>query len=225
MYHMRLILLEWDTKFFNKRIGRLDIGSNNEFEYLNQLKDFDIVYIFSPVKISIDAPLMDVKVTYSKSIETVTTINEIVQFDIHNHDYDQLLELVYQSGHDSRFLKDPSFGINDFKRLYKQWIDSSIADKNTLVLIHYDGVNIGGFVTLKNNINYSQIGLIAVDSENHGNGIGKKLINAVESKLKIGKMLLVATQQTNIVACKFYENLGFIVEKKEYIYHYKHDSI
>lgn len=222
---MNINLLEWDTKFFNKKIGRLDIGSNNEFDYLNQLKDFDIVYIYSPVKISIDIPLMDVKVTYSKSIETVTTIiNEIVQFDIHNHDYNQLLELVYQSGHDSRFLKDLSFGINDYKRLYKQWIDNSIDDKGTIVLIHSDGVNIGGFVTFKSNINYSQIGLIAVDSENQGKGIGKKLIQAVEKSLISQKRLIVATQETNKRACKFYESLGFKIIKKEFIYHYANNS-
>jgi len=222
---MNLRLLEWDTKFFNKRIGRLDLESNSNIEYPNQLKDFDIVYIFSPIKLSIAAPLMDIKLTYSKSIENIPSIDEIEHFDIHSHNYNQLLDLVYLSGHDSRFLKDSVFGEIEFKRLYKQWIDNSINDEDTLVLISQADNKIEGFVTVKIHENYGQIGLIAVNPIKHGKGIGRNLIYAVENHLKKYFKLLVATQETNVNACKFYENLGFTLEKKEYIYHYRHDTI
>jgi dTDP-4-amino-4,6-dideoxy-D-galactose acyltransferase len=217
---MSIILLEWDTKFFNKKIGRLNIGSESIFNYLNQLNDFDIVYVFSNFEISIDALLMDIKVTYSKSVENVPTKNEIVLFDIDKHDYDQLLELAYLSGFDSRFLKDSSFGEIEFKRLYKQWIDNSINDKDTLVLISQNDKSIEGFVTVKKYHTYAQIGLIAVNPSIQGKGIGGNLIHAVENHLKISFKLIVATQETNVGACKFYENLGFTLENKEYIYHY-----
>ena len=222
---MKIILLDWDTNFFKKKIGRLDVQPNNKFEHFNQLKNFDIVYIFSPVMISIDAPLIDIKVTYSKSIRNLTKKNEVVQFDINKHDYNQLLELVYFSGHDSRFLKDSSFGEIEFKRLYKQWIDNSINNKDTLVLISQKGKIIEGFITVKRDKSYAQIGLVAVNPNNLGKGIGKRLIQAVENHLKKNFKLSVATQETNVGACKFYESMGFTIEKKEYIYHYKHDTI
>jgi dTDP-4-amino-4,6-dideoxy-D-galactose acyltransferase len=224
---MRIKLLEWDTQFFNKRIGSLylDLTPQKELKNLSNLNDFDIVYIFSSEEISIQAPLMDIKVTYSKSIKKTSSINEVIKFNISKHDYNQLLELSYQSGHDSRFLKDPSFGLFQFKRLYKRWIDNSIDDNETLVLIHPNKENIEGFVTVKKNMNYAQIGLIAVKPNSHGKGIGKKLIQAVENQLKDGLKLIVATQETNTGACKFYENLGFRLEKNEYIYHLKNDSI
>jgi ribosomal protein S18 acetylase RimI-like enzyme len=218
---MSLKLLEWDTKFFKKRIARLDVDSDNVSTYLNQLKNFDIVYIYSDSEIFIDAPLMDIKVTYSKRVLNVHSINEVIQFDLNKHDYDQLLELVYLSGHESRFLKDQSFGIKEFKRLYKKWIDNSIEDKDTIVLIHYDGVNIDGFVTVKNIVNNSQIGLIAVDREKQGRGIGRKLLDSVESIIEIGNNLVIDTQQSNQGASKFYESLGFKLKCKKYIYHYK----
>ena len=219
---MNINLLEWDTKFFKKLIGRIDLGPNFDLKYLNQLNDFDIIYIFSPVMISIEAPLMDIKVTYSKSIEIhVSSLNNIVPFDIYKHDYDQLLELTYQSGHDSRFLKDDSFGPYQFKRLYKQWIENSINDLDTIVLIYLNQDIIEGFVTVKKDKSNAQIELIAVNPNNHGKGIGRNLINAVENNLPKGIRLFVATQETNVGACKFYENLGFSLVKKEYIYHHK----
>jgi dTDP-4-amino-4,6-dideoxy-D-galactose acyltransferase len=223
---MSINLLEWDTNFFKKRIGKLNLGSESIFNFTNQLNNFDIVYIFSDSKILINAPLMDVKVTYKKTIQKkISLVRDIVQFDVSKHDYNKLLMLTYQSGHHSRFLKDSSFSINDFKRLYKQWINNSIDDKNTLVFIHYDGLNINGFVTVTNEINFAQIGLIAVDSETQGKGIGKELIKAAERSLEIGKSIFVSTQETNIGACKFYESLGFEIIKKEFIYHYANNTI
>ena len=165
--------------------------------------------------------MIDVKVTYSKSLKNPSSIIEVVQFDNDIHDYDQLLKLTYYSGHDSRFLKDPSLGLFQFKRLYKKWIDSSIVDHDTLVLISPDASNINGFVTVKKNQIEAQIGLIAVSPDCQGKGIGKKLINSIESVLEPCSKLLVATQETNKTACRFYESLGFSLEKKEYIYHYK----
>lgn len=224
---MRINLLEWDTQFFNKRIGRLSLGLTHQMDLknLSNLNDFDIVYIFSSEEISIHAPLMDIKVTYSKFIKKTSLINEVIQFNINKHNYNQLLELTYQSGHDSRFLKDPSFGLFQFKRLYKQWIDNSIDDNETLILIYPNKENIEGFVTVNKNKKYAQIGLISVKPNSHGKGIGKKLIQAVENHLNDGLKLVVATQETNKGACKFYEKLGFRLEKTEYIYHLTNDTI
>lgn len=224
---MIIRLLEWDSKFFNKRIGKLDfdLALFNKFQNLSQLEDFDLIYIFSPVEVPFEVPLMDIKLTFSKSVNFKEPISEVVQFDANKHQYNQLLELTYQSGHDSRFLKDPSFGLKQFKRLYKQWIDNSITNDDTTVLIHQSSNTIDGFVTLKKSHESAQIGLIAVNPQSQGKGIGKKLIDSVESVLKVDTKLIVATQETNKGACKFYEKLGFRVEKKEYIYHYKHDTI
>jgi ribosomal protein S18 acetylase RimI-like enzyme len=79
-----------------------------------------------------------------------------------------------------------------------------------------------GFVTLKLNDKYGQIGLIAVDKSHRGKSIGKKLIfagiNLVKSKGI--KNLQVPTQKSNTGACRFYLNIGFEeIENRKYLPH------
>jgi len=218
--------LEWDSTFFEMRIGSVyfDAKLNSELPMSHELSDYDIIYVFSNAQLSWNVPLVDIKITYVKEALPTPLGSEVYEFDPLQHNYDELLKLAYLSGYDSRFLKDASFGPYHFKRLYKRWIDKSIEDTNTHVLIFLVDQNISGFLTVTCGNDLSTIGLIAVDHHFQGRGIGSKLIQAAQSLTNPNSTLQVATQETNVNACKFYEGLGFKILKKEYIYHYAYNT-
>jgi dTDP-4-amino-4,6-dideoxy-D-galactose acyltransferase len=213
--------IEWDSKFFGYKIGKLDLClDSHDFPDFSEFQDYDLVYIFSvnPLKISIS--LVDTKVIFKKVTSNHSIDKRICTFDSSLHSYEELLNLAYLSGHDSRFLKDRFFGEVAFKNLYKRWIDISIKEVEINVLIYLENKRILGFVTFTNKEPNSSIGLIAVDPIAQGKGIGVKLMHAVESFLGPNKSLIVSTQETNKNACKFYQKLCFKIENKQYIYHY-----
>ena len=214
--------LDWDSDFFGFKIGKLTITDNVEkWPSIDEFKNFDLVYIFSTTPLKILVPLMDIKVTFQKHTQKNTVDSKIVEFQPHLHSYQELLELAYLSGHDSRFLKDPFFGPTAFQRLYKKWIDNAISAEDTKVLVCVEQHKIIGFVTYTIKNDSVSIGLIAVSTEAQGKGIGKKLIDVVETNLSEDTLLIVPTQKTNIGACNFYPKLGFEILSTQYIYHYK----
>lgn len=224
-------ILDWDSDFFKFKIGRIDGEKLNEcdasIELLNK-QNVQLIYIFIP-GVSEDklnkgkyGNLMDVKFTYSYDL----ALDEDTTLDSHIHLIDKpspkLYELAFQSGHESRYKKDPNFKKGEFERFYATWVNNSfngiMADT---VLGYYVKNNLAGFVTVKLKDNLADIGLIAVDTDMRSLGIGSKLINAAKTfATRHGaKILNVATQKDNIGACNFYEKNGFKLTKIESIYH------
>jgi ribosomal protein S18 acetylase RimI-like enzyme len=217
--------LEWDSKFFDKKIGKIELVKHTEALDMHELEGFDLVYIFATEQLNIDAPLLDVKVTYSKVVGSGNELFQVTAFNPQVHSFTELLKLVYLSGHDSRFRKDPFFGENKFQALYKTWIEKSIQDPNIKVLVYVENLKILGFVTLVVSEHKNSIDLIAVDPIVQGKGIGKALIGAVESNLLVGSILNVTTQESNLGACATYEKSGFKLTTKQFIYHYAKNTI
>lgn len=217
--------LEWDSNFFGCKIGKLDYtGLRKDSFKFEDIKSFDLVYIFSDEKLDYNK-LFDVKIKFQKLTEKKNFPNKITEFDSSKHSYEELLDLAYLSGHDSRFLKDPFFGEKAFKNLYKAWIDKSIEDHKTKILIYFDQNRIIGFVTYKKDIDNAVIELIAVSENTQGKGIGFKLISAVEANLNPSTNLFVSTQETNNIAMEFYVRNGFRIFDKKYIYHYAKNTL
>lgn len=218
--------LEWDSHFFGHRIGKLKYtNASKSLPTDDYFKDFDLVYIFSDVKLNNEYHLVDIKVTFEKTTISKSISKHIDHFDSNKHSYKELLGLVYLSGHDSRFLKDPFFGERAFKKLYKTWIDNSLVDSSVTILVYRKDNKIIGFVSFKEKGGNGHIELIAVASEARGQGVGEKLLNAVENKLGPEKKLTVPTQETNLKACYFYTKNKFKIKTKQYIYHYAVDSL
>lgn len=214
-------LLDWDSNFFGYKIGKLTYSNQHKsLPSDEEFKKFDLVYIFSTSRLNDKYNLVDVKVTFKKNTASKNVDDKIYFFDKTLHSYTELLELAYLSGHDSRFLKDSFFSEKDFKNLYKTWIDNSIVNIETDVLVYVHQNKILGFVSFKNNLQTSTIELIAVDTNTRGMGIGSKLIDAVENKLNANTILTVPTQETNRLACNFYAKKDFKIVNKKYIYHY-----
>lgn len=224
---MKVSFLEWDSVFFNKRIFRIDLVKRLDF--LDDIEErlpleYDICYLFAQNKIiqspNFNLKLVDTKVVYCKSVG-----NEI-HVDSHITSFkgsisQELLELAELSGQYSRFRLDPWIN-QEFGRLYATWLKRSISrDIADEVFVYNDNESINGFVTVKRANRIATIGLISVNTLSQGNGIGSKLIAAVESWCSKNNIeeIHVATQEANRQACSFYSKYGFKEQAKSYIYH------
>jgi dTDP-4-amino-4,6-dideoxy-D-galactose acyltransferase len=219
--------LEWDSSFFNKKIGLLDLFQDSK--YLEVENDYDLIYVTSQEEIAVNLKNhkqnhSETKVVFSKILvkEKKLADNTTVS-GLNNARKEAIYELAFESGKFSRFNLDFNFTNSEFKQLYKQWVDNSYSREFADDILVYEHLNESiGFVTYKIFENSATIGLLAVSPLHQGKGIGKKLLEAVESKLVALKVneLRIPTQLQNKRACKFYAQLGYTIIEKIIIKHY-----
>lgn len=225
--------LEWDSKFFNKKIASISMNHwDGTFlsEALQKLKNekYQLVYLFLNEGISLPydytrvykCNLVDHKRIYvlDEFQDKVVAPNVIP----YTGKASALYGLAIQSGVYSRFCIDPDFPNEDFERLYKTWVDKSLSgDLADYVLVyHIPGGSICGFITLKKNGGYLSIGLIATNAIYRRLGIGSALVDAAKHyAYKEGLFLDVATQAKNLPACSFYESNAFVKQSQSTVYH------
>jgi dTDP-4-amino-4,6-dideoxy-D-galactose acyltransferase len=224
---MSIEKLEWDSKFFGKKIGKLllthEVKSMEEF-YPNE---FDLIYVFSKTRQNIleenGFELVDTKVNYVKSSDHFYNEDVATVKSYSGEMSEKLISLALQSGWKSRFKRDSSLNLK-FDELYILWLEKSlnrtIADE---FFVAYDGDEICGFVSVSAINDLGKIGLISVDGNIRGKGIGSNLIKKAENwyrnnNLRSGS---VVTQLENIEACRFYEKNGYTIGDKDFIYHVK----
>lgn len=221
--------LTWDSDFFGFNVGKFSVENTefDEIEFKELSKNFQLVYFFSnkEINVSDDFKLIDIKTCFGKKINNQLIDNDsIITFNPEIHNYKELEQLAYLSGVFSRFKIDENFKNNEFKKLYKIWLDNSLDFSFAFkVLVKIIDEKIAGFVTLKkNNEETSEIGLIAVSDAFQGRGIASELIQKAEyESFKIGfKYFKVPTQFENKPAVKLYLKNGFEIIEKSYIYHY-----
>lgn len=212
--------LEWDSGFFEKDIFRITLENEDFDPEMLEFPD-SFYYLFSSRKQDfLKSKLKDQKLVYSKELSSKKDDNmSIVEYD--GAINDQLLKLAFESGAFSRFKLDDQLN-HKFEELYSKWLENSLNKKFAdLVLVYAEEEKILGFITVKLNVDHGLIGLIAVDEDARGKGIGKSLIQKVENFcIDHGlKILKVPTQMANKVACSFYERNEFEIESLTYIYH------
>ena len=131
MNNLEIKHLKWDSDFFQLKIGSVLIPSNfkldtKSIKLLQKNKGYDLLYLFThqdnhhQILVDMGACLMDQKVTYTKPIIPISNLSSkaiAYQGELNT----ELLNLAYESGHESRFNTDPSLQHN-FKRLYRSWI-------------------------------------------------------------------------------------------------------
>ncbi len=220
--------LDWDSDFFNLKIGEVCI-ENEGFEVNDT--SFDLLYVKSKnefeIKISgYENTFSDQILIYSKDLkDTGIEVVEpnIIPFKETHFPIEKLYELAYIGGKFSRFNLDEKFDSEYFKKLYKIWIDNSLngtlADE---LLIYQENGELVGFVTYKTNKEVLTYTLLAVLPEHKGKAIGAKLFEFVAQKMakKSITKLTLPTQISNVGACYIYNKLGYTISEKTYIKHY-----
>lgn len=224
--------LEWDSAFFNLKIGVVKPGIFNAVDFNNEKQAYDLIYIFEYAESILNETIeniaskpVDTKITYTKHVTELNNIelsSNIRAFEIGEPSQD-LLSLAIQSGIYSRFKTDTGFPEGSFERMYTEWIKKSTQHQIAFEVITFNvnGVDCG-LLTLGKNKEKAVIGLLSVNHAYRGIGIGKKLIMAAD--FYAGKnnftTLDVSTQSANKSACLFYESCGFVVNETINIYHY-----
>jgi len=230
----RIQYLKWDSDFFEKKIGRIDVDYYTDLNtLLNDAKKagYQLIYIFGGQDLYIDDEVLrkfnglfaDRKILYEKDIGSTNMALPLVSEYTNKELVSELEQLAFESGKYSRFKLDKNFKENDFFKMYNIWVANSInhqiADK---VFIVMENNQIKGMVTLKINEDYGQIGLIAISPNSQGKGYGRALIAACENELfnKHISKLEVSTQLKNKQASLFYEKCGFTIKTITNIYHF-----
>jgi dTDP-4-amino-4,6-dideoxy-D-galactose acyltransferase len=167
--------------------------------------------------------LVDKKTTYVKNINPNLKIHtSISTIDKKTTKIDRLINLSIQSGIYSRFNVDKNIGKDKFEKMYTLWIKNSISRTKAKEVLAFSANNeSAGFVTLGESHARADIGIIAVDHNYRGKGIGKALMSSAEKwSSDIGhNVIQVVTQGDNIPACRLYESCGYKLEKLEFFYH------
>jgi len=226
---------EWDSNFFNLKIGEAEIHSFNSEDYRHFLKkarqdNYTLIYIYSKDEISFNRLqkekilLVDKKVSYIKTQDKFNSekIRKIKSYK-KDQNYFKVLELALLSGSYSRFKIDKNFSANSFEKLYRTWLDNSLNKSiaNDVLIMDNKFNKISGFISYKIINDFIKIGLISVDKNFHGYGIGKLLMKQVEYIAHREKLsaIEVDTQQINKQACSFYNAIGYKIKNLQPIFH------
>lgn len=230
---MNIETLDWDSDFFRFKVGKLVCNSTDDFDFdafRIAAELYKIVYVFSKNKIvDHSLKLVDEKVVLERKIE-LERLQEITEFTIDSfsdgiHNFEEIRQLALESGVYSRFNVDQNFNNEEFEKLYTSWIEQSIQKKiafDVLVATKWNNI-IVGFMTLnKKSEILADIGLVAVSASERGKGIASQLLHNSFQKLKLlgYEKVQVVTQFENIPAMNLYQNAGFEIKERTFIYHY-----
>ncbi len=219
---MKIKRLDWDSSFFNKNIGSLELL--NDYNFSKIKNDYDLIYVVSDQEVAIE--IIDYKQSYSenkivfskKIVQKNGLKDENIFTELEDSSSKEIYELAFESGKFSRFKLDQNFQQIEFENLYKKWVDNSFNKEFADAILFYKEQNkVLGFVTYKVWDQYATIGLMGVCPKHQGRGIGKKLIASVEIELanKGVNELRIPTQLHNETACLFYTKMGYeIIEEK-----------
>jgi len=128
---MMVKFLEWDSNFFDKKIGLLSIV--DKYDKINSFLSYDVIYVNQECDKEIKIPgfkklYEENKITYSKQLKTNLSSDNNNIFSVFDVDYDkdEIYSLAYESGKFSRFKLDPAFTEIEYRKLYKTWVNNSI---------------------------------------------------------------------------------------------------
>ena len=135
-------ILEWDSSFFGFKVALISSLPHELSELLKKLTEEDVklVYLFMPSKdqkankIAEEngGTLVDEKIKFCKQIKKAELLpidtDHIKSYIFHPLN-EKLISLALQSGIYSRYRLDSHFPEGTFEKLYKEWIEKSLAKK------------------------------------------------------------------------------------------------
>lgn len=232
-------ILEWDSRFFNLPIGRIEIPSPSLSPdaitaALREAKGLKLACLYFQVPfISPEITafcsrqnflLVDFRTVLSKPLDTeafpAETGDDIVRPE--EAHYPVLEKIVQSLARTSRFRFDPHFGEQGANRLYRTWLRKSLSEgfSSDFLVALRDG-RPEGFLTLRTRDGAPHIDLLGVAEEARGREVGGRLIRCAESRLKAegSGRLDVVTQGHNIGALRIYQKSGFRILSSDIFFH------
>lgn len=219
--------LPFDSDLFGYPVARkLWSQGDDEDQFLEQARQFQLVYIFSSTPISFVSPRLrhvDTKLSFIKALENSHVPEGISLLGkdsslLQDASIVQILQfLALESGTYSRFKTDPRLRQGEFEKLYQLWIQKAMSEGNILM-----APEMAGMVTFDIKGPHAQIGLIAVHPDHRRKSWGKNLVFAAEAQAVIqgAVSMLIPTQEENSPAVKLYTDLGYELKERTFIYHF-----
>lgn len=223
--------LDWDSSFFNFKIGRVDVQTQEDAvilasQYEKLESQYNLLYVFCEEGVHFEAngaKLVDEKVLYSKLCEDRAKSHDVMLY-MQSEPNKSLYQLALVSGEYSRFKLDHRLPEGSYEQLYMKWIEKACPQEGTnkqIFVYMQEGIP-WGMITVDYAGDKAQIGLVAVDTKFQHQGIGTKIMSTMEYYLyRSGVMTIdVATQAANKDACRWYEKNGFVKMSLTPIYHW-----
>lgn len=226
--------LDWDSAFLGFSVQNLTItGHQTELcsSVLGRIKS-TLCYVQTDVPLENTSVFSYAgsKVIFEKHMKGIhnNENNHIVPVDekFYNKHLDKLKSLAYLSGTFSRFNLDKKFEPHVFNSLYDHWLLAAVKKQfDNLFFVYLDEFELPiGLLTAKLDLinKIGKVGLLAVDEESQGKGIGSSLLTFLEQLCNQNgiAILQIPTQLENPNSCKFYNKMGYKSVEVKHIYHY-----
>lgn len=243
---MIIEVLKWDSEFFQKKIGKLVILNNNDFEpdpFVEKAtrEKFELIYIFkinSELKwdhvLKAKLELVDTHLTMSKKFNREEFHDTKYQFrtNLTENELNECYSIAKETSRVSRFYNERSIGSDKTEKLYKIWIVNALNKtlSDGLFLAKVSNSILGIHLIKTDSINkIGYFSLTGVKSENKGSGIGSSLWRqsfaywANECDIEIIKSPF---SFKNLESFNFHLKMGFNkIEECKYIYHWRNITI
>lgn len=222
-------LLEWDSEFFGFRIGRLlpaELTPEQVEESNLYCQDNDIKFLYwlaDPRQPDLGEiarfggfRFMDFRLELNRQMKQDAT----PQPDLHPNvrlyntpDLNALISIAKDVHTDSRFALDPTLNPKS-ALLFEKWILRDVSRQNSAVMVADIGEGACGYCTCHPHPEFArigQIGLVGVDPNNAGKGLGKALLHAAMNWFTANEYesVQVVTQGANIAAQRLYQSISF----------------
>jgi dTDP-4-amino-4,6-dideoxy-D-galactose acyltransferase len=228
--------LPWDSEFFGINIARLwgqHLPPERAVEALRWCREQNVqcLYFLADASDALTARsaheagfrMVDVRTTYECNLAFRRPVLAAAAVRPFERDDLPALERIAAASHtDSRFYFDGRFDRQRCGELYATWIRRSCAGwADAVFTAGFAGAPVGYITCHVHDGGYGSIGLIAVDPESQGGGLGQQLVATALGYLRTRgiRRVEVVTQGRNIRSQQLYQRSGFSPSKVEIWYH------
>ena len=226
-------MLEWDSKFFGRTIGRViehRLNPQRIVTISQWCKDHAIECLYfladsdHPDTIRLAEKngfrLVDIRVSLQCRVEdyalqSVSSRSESVYVrPAVQHDVPTLQSIARMSHTDSRFYSDGCFPPETCANLYELWIRRSYEGYAKCVLVAEQSGQPVGYCSCHLVDAQGQIGLVGISERARGQGVGQYLINQAMCWFagQHVEAVTVVTQGRNVAAQRLYQRCGFLIQ-------------
>jgi len=227
--------LTWDTEHFGISSARLEMISQINDSVFDEILENALPYEFITIrnqnndahnniqiKNKTNALLVDCNVYFRRGVDGDIEAGDGIFTRAHMPVNEKIIKIAGSSFSNTRFFKDPNIHVEKAKGVSAERVKNAF-EKADKFFIVFGGVDApAGFSLCSRSEDELVCELIAVDSEFAGQGIGKKLVNAMHPLAReMGlEKLMVPTQADNIAATRLYTSTGFLPSEFHTIYHW-----
>lgn len=232
--------LTWDSEFFGFAVGRLSGPVTSDQDLARALASGatqGIRLAYGQCRHGDEAAAalcllqggrrVDTKHTYALALAGVPAPQPTPEPDraLANDPCDRrrVRSLAWQSAQYSRFRVDPDMPPRAWRRLYTAWAHNSLNGQFAdAVLVERRHGDVVGMVSVSVRQGRGSIGLLAVDTQHRGQGLGQRLLEAARGYCISAACgtLEVVTQGDNLSACGLYERAGYALADAQDVFHF-----